>query len=113
MRVDLREKQRPEDRIASSGQPLFALLYVGIHELQRLWASESTYAVRSLGYAFHMIPQLLRTPEQFDRKAYRFCFRMVSAHWDELSPEMRQSFCDVLGMTLEPVMNFKTGSVLC
>jgi len=92
---------RREFLLSSNNQQLFSLLCDGVHELQRLWSSESKYAVRSLGYAFHIVPQLLRTPEQFDRDRYMFCFRAVCAHWEELSPEMQKSFCNVLGIKEE------------
>jgi hypothetical protein len=91
------------DLLCPANQALFSLIYVGTSELQRLWAAGSKSAVRSLGYAFHMLPPLLRTPDQFSPRQYMCCFGDVRHHWNELSPEMRRTFCDVLGLDLAEV----------
>ena len=94
-------KQEVRDDLSARNQALFSLIEVGTRELQRLWAIQATFAVRSLGYAFHVLPNLLRTPEEFSPKSYRFCFRIISAHWNDLSLEMREAFCKVVGLKLE------------
>ena len=74
--VTERQLQEPKDSlqvehkldyaISPANQKLFSLIYIGTGELKRLWASESTYAVRCLGYAFHNIPALLLKPAEFN-----------------------------------------------
>ncbi len=91
------------DLLSAANQALFSLICVGTNELQRLWTIGAKPAVRSLGYAFHMLPPLLRTPDQFSPSQYMCCFGKVLRHWNELSPEMRRTFCDVLGLDLTEV----------
>lgn len=92
---------KDHDALLSKSVPVFSLLQIGTRELQRLWAIQATFAVRSLGYAFHVLPELLRTPEDFRLKSYRLCFRIISAHWDELSLEMREAICNIVGLKLQ------------
>jgi hypothetical protein len=89
--------------LSTQNQILFSLIDIGVHELQRLWQAESKLAVRSLGYAFHILPQLLRKPEEFDPERFMFCFRIVCKHWGELSLELQKAFCEVMGLTLDQV----------
>jgi hypothetical protein len=98
--VPLGTEPKGDKTLSAANQKLFSLIDIGTHDLQRLWASDSKYAVRSLGYAFHIIPPLLRTPERFSPQSYLFCFRIVCNHWNELSPEMRQAFCAIQGLEL-------------
>lgn len=94
-------KQAVRDDLSPRNQALFSLIDVGTRELQRLWAVQATFAVRSLGYAFHVLPDLLRTPEEFSPKSYRFCFRVISPHWNELSLELPGAFCKIVGLQLK------------
>jgi len=94
-------KQEVRDDLSVRNQVIFSLIEVGTRELHRLWAIQSTSAVRSLGYAFHVLPDLLRTPEEFSPNSYRFCFRVISAHWKDLSLEMRQAFCKIVGLRVK------------
>ena len=48
-----------------------------------------------------MIPRVLRGRDTFSRRDYEFCFRIISAHWSELSDQMRQAFCLVMGFDLQ------------
>ncbi len=89
------------DSLSPENQQFFSLVYIGTHELIRLWASESKPAVRSIGYALHVIPDLLRKPQRFDRRGYWFCFRIVSTYWTELSLEMQHAFCKIMGLELK------------
>jgi len=77
---------------------LLDLVQIGARELQRLWAMGDKPAVQSLGYALHVIPDLLRTPEQFSQESYMFCFRIISVHWNKLSVPMQEAFCRVVGL---------------
>lgn len=89
------------DALSSANQPLFMLIDVGAHDLQRLWSAEAVPVVRRLGYAFHILPALLWKPQAFKPDLYMFCFRMVGLHWAELSSELRQAFCALQGLTLD------------
>ena len=99
--VPIWAKLRPNRTISPANRKLFTLIEVGAGDLRRLWAAESIDAVRSLGYAFHMLPALLWKPLEFKPDHYLFCFRMVGRHWADLSPELRQAFCAVQGLTLD------------
>jgi hypothetical protein len=101
LRYSVVVNQEQDSALLPANQQLFSLIYIGTQELKRLCALEAKHALRCLGYAFRNIPALLRTPDQFSPKAYMGCFRIVSNHWDKLSFEMRQAFCDVLGLGLE------------
>ena len=48
-----------------------------------------------------MISGVLRGDDTFCRGGYEFCFRIISAHWSELSDQMRQAFCRVMGFDLQ------------
>lgn len=101
-----RLKSRPERGISERNRRLFSLVYIGSRDMQRLWLAESKDAVRTLGYALHIIPALLRTPNQFDAKSYLYCFRIISPHWDKLSLDMQEILCDLMGfdLALVPVL---------
>ena len=88
----------PLNGLPEKGQQLLSFVEVGLAELQRLSLAAPTEAVRSLGYALHPIPHLVRNSEEFDAQSYRFCFRIVAFFWSELSPEVQQAFCDRVGM---------------
>lgn len=87
--------------LSGESQTLFSLICIAVPELKRLWPSNSILAVRSIGYALHSIPRMLETPEQFKPKDYLLCFRIVSAHWNELTPELQQMFCRAAGLAPE------------
>jgi hypothetical protein len=63
--VTLNAEEKLAYRLSPANQKMFTMIDVGTRELQRLWASESTNAVRCLGYAFHNIPALLLKPDEF------------------------------------------------
>jgi hypothetical protein len=86
---------------SSETAPLFSLVRMATAELRRLHAQDAVLAVRSIGYALHMIPRVLRGRDTFSRGDYEFCFRIISAHWSELSDQMRQAFCLVMGFDLQ------------
>jgi hypothetical protein len=89
--------------ISSAAQPFLHFTVVGVAELQRLWAAQRIEPVRALGYAFHNIPQFLRAPATFDTEAYQHCFRIAGAYWPELSSQMQQDFCTLLGLSEKQV----------
>ena len=105
----------PADALTSGNYALVSLLDIGIAELQRLWKADAKPAVRSLGYAFHMLPDLLRCPEKFSPDGYMFCFGLVSRHWDDYSEELRLALCKVVGLKLshaEALINSPKSSVI-
>jgi hypothetical protein len=76
-----------------------ALLQLLVRELQRLLAIGENFTVYRLGHAFHNVNRELRTPVS-DAEYSMVTFRVISADWDMLSMEMRESCCRVVG--LEP-----------
>jgi hypothetical protein len=94
--------------LSDTNHKLFALIDTGTHELQNLWQSEAIELVRKLGYAFHNIPGLLWTPEEFNPRFYAYNFRVIGDNWDKLSLEMRQAFCAVQGIELSEVISLLT-----
>jgi hypothetical protein len=99
--VPIWARLRRNNVLSDANQKLLALIEIGAGELRRLCMAESEQAVRRLGYAFHMIPALLWTPEEFRPEWYMHCLRLVGGYWDALSVEMQQAFCDVLNLTLD------------
>jgi hypothetical protein len=116
--LPLSSKQLPQAFVRQIRAPLFSSLYrantissnvqrfldftvVGVTELQRLWVAQRIEPVRALGYAFHNIPQFMRLPATFDSEAYQHCFRIAGAYWSEVSSEMQQQFCTLLGLSDE------------
>src|SRR5205085_1566783 len=87
---------RPEKRREIS------LLQLLVRELQRLWAIDAYGPVRRIGYALHNVHQWLRMPDEPGRDASTmYYFRAISADWDELSLEMREGCCRVVGLDLQ------------
>lgn len=89
--------------LPQKGQQLLSLIELGAKELQRLWASDSVIAVRSIGYALHPIPGLVRSSEIFDAELFQFNFRIAAFCWTDLSQEIQQAFCDIVGAKRERV----------
>ena len=89
--------------LPSKGQQLLSLIELGAKDLQRLWASGSTTAVRSLGYALHPIPMLVRSSKIFDAELFQFNFRIAAFCWTEFSQETQQALCDTVGAKREKV----------
>ena len=85
------------------GRQLLSLIELGAKESRRLWASDSIIAVRSLGYALHPIPGLVRFSERFDAEMFRFNFRIAAFCWTELSEEAKQVLCDTVRARREKV----------
>ena len=96
------------DRVRLSGLPpkgrqLLSLIELGAEELRGLWASDSIIAVRSIGYALHPIPGLVRLSERFDAEMFRFNFRIAAFCWTELSEEVKQALCHIVRAKREKV----------
>lgn len=99
--------------LSEANQKLFALIEIGTRDLQMRWAAEDFGALRSLGYAFHILPRLLWTSEEFDPKAYEFNFRIACKRWTRFSHELQNAFCDVLGFNQETVAELIEGEGFC
>jgi hypothetical protein len=78
-----------------------SLLRLLVRELQRLWAIGAYGTVERLGHAFHNIGRSLRIPDEPGRDALMLHFRVISADWEELSLEMREGCCRVVGLELQ------------
>jgi hypothetical protein len=89
------------DHLPEVGHQLLALMELAIGDLRRLWASGQKGPVRSLGYAMHCIPALVRRSDAFSRQLYAFCFQIVAFHWTAYSPELQQALCDLMGYSLD------------
>ena len=89
---------KPDTKISPANQELCDLVCLGTGELQRLLASEAFEAVQMLGYAFHIVPRLLRTPSEFQPTWF---FRNMRPNWEEYSIEMRQAICKMMHISLE------------
>lgn len=81
-------------------QKLFHLIEMGTHELKHLWISDRIMAVRSLGYALHNLPFLLRSTLEFSLNDYKFSFRVAAAYWSDFSIDMRKALVQILDIDL-------------
>ena len=93
-----------------------ALLRLLVRELHRLWAIGADRTVQRLGHAFHNIGGSLRKPDDPGRDASMIHFRVISADWDELSLERRESCCRIVALELqaaEALINTDGFSVNC
>lgn len=87
--------------LSPASEPLFALVCSGTKDMTRLWAVGSTQAVRSVGYALHIVPDLLRNPRDFDPRAFTFMLHYAGRHWRELSPELQHALSAAVGYTVD------------
>src|SRR5262249_4571493 len=78
-----------------------SLLQLLVGELQRLLAIGADDTVQRLGGAFQHVDGLLRMTNEPGTDASMIHVRMISAAWDELSLEMRESYCRIVGLELQ------------
>jgi hypothetical protein len=85
-------------------QRLFALMKASVVELDRLSSSHpSEKVLRSLGYALHVLPSLIRRGG-FNVRLFRgFCFRVGAYAWSDLSDEMRRILCELAETRIDRV----------
>jgi len=76
---------------------VFAAIEVGALELERLIAAGSSKPVSSLGYALHVLPDLVRSPDELRPESFAFNFSIAARHWDELSAAMRNALGAAVG----------------
>lgn len=96
--VDRSDRSMKDIALSPANQALFSLICVGATEFRRLWEAGASDAVRHLGYAFHNVPALLRTPDKFLPTDF---LGNMGRHWDEYSLEMKQAICDIKGISLQ------------
>ena len=89
------------DALSPEKRRVISLLQLLVRELQRLWATGAKVTVQCLGHAFHNIARWLRTPEKPGADSSMRLFRIISANWEELSMEMREGCCRVVGLELQ------------
>ncbi|MDQ6719377.1 MAG: hypothetical protein M3003_01115 [Candidatus Dormibacteraeota bacterium] len=56
--------------------------------------------LRSLGYALHELPALVRSGE-FDARLFSFNFRVAAYAWSDLSLGMRRVLCELAETSIE------------
>lgn len=71
---------------------------IAIRELLRLWSAGERGAIRSLGYALHPLPSLVRAGEQFDPKYFGFNLRVAAFHWAAYSAEAQHALAALAGV---------------
>ena len=92
---------RDHDTLSPNNRLLFSMVQLVVRELQRLWAINAKVTVQRLGYAFHNVSRCFRTKEELNSDSGMFYFRIISAHWNELSMETREACCRVVGLELD------------
>lgn len=78
---------------------LFAALQVVVAELDRLNASGESGAIRSLGYAVHVLPDVIVSGEWSAKEFRGFNFRVAAFYWSTLSSECKQALCELAGIS--------------
>jgi hypothetical protein len=70
-------------------------------ELQRLWREDRQDAVRSLGYAMHPVPAMLRDGADLDPDKYELCFAVAAYCWDDYEVSLRAELARQMDMELK------------
>lgn len=95
-------KLSDHDVLSAEKRRVISLLRLLVRELHRLWAIGADNTVHHLGYAFHNINgHDLRMPDEPGTDTLMWYFRVIGFHWDELSLEMREGCCRVVGLELQ------------
>jgi hypothetical protein len=83
-------------------QRLLELMRASAVESQKLCSSNPPVAVmRSLGYALHALPALVRSGG-YEAKTFRqFGFRVAAYAWSDLSVGMRRILCELADMSID------------
>lgn len=70
---------------------LLELIRGSVGDLGNLVETEAKPAmIRSLGYALHPLPRLVRIGEKFEPEDFQFNFRIAASWWSELPPSVRE-----------------------
>ena len=86
--------------LAPAHTQMLAVVDAAVRDLLRLTTVGPPEAVAAVGYALHPLPNLLRTPEDFEPRQYAFCLGIVAKHWRELSTPTCDAFCALVGQQL-------------
>lgn len=91
----------PEERrtLSPEQEGLLAALQVVVAELDRLQAKGETGALRSLGYAVHVLPDVMVSGRWSPREFRGFSLRVAAAHWGALSIECKRVLCELAGIS--------------
>jgi hypothetical protein len=87
--------------LSGEQQRLLAALGLAAEELERLVSAGATGPVRSLGYAVHVLPDLIRSRVDLSPREFRFNFRVAAVHWAAFSPAMQTALCGLAGFSPE------------
>ena len=91
----------PEAKSLSPAQrAVLDFVQILLAELVRLAESGNLAAVRALGHQFHNLPSALRADRPYDRWPDSGLFQVAAGHWEALSSEMRNAFCQYAGVDL-------------
>lgn len=91
--------QRLEDMQAEY-RNLIPYIKVAAHEMKRLREAGLERALKSLGYAMHVVPEVISRQEKFDADLYKSNFRLAATNWSDFSAEMRAAMAKVVGIDL-------------
>ncbi|MEO0869571.1 MAG: hypothetical protein AAFY17_14265, partial [Cyanobacteria bacterium J06642_11] len=89
------------DTLPIDSRRLFRACCVAAKELNALWRSASAHsAIRSLGYAMHVVPPLVATGKPLKSNLYQLSFKAAAYQWTTFSTEMQQVLADMAGLNL-------------
>lgn len=89
------------DGLPLEQQRLLELVRASTVELKRLCSANAPVAVmRSLGYALHVLPDLVLRGG-YDANAFWFNFRIAASAWSNLSIEMRLVLCELAEISID------------
>lgn len=99
--ADVRSYAQDVPELSAAGAAFLSVNILALEEAERLLAASATRAVRSLGYAFHTLPLLVGSPEQFDAEDFLFCVRIMAADWQFYSAALQERLCSIAGLQPE------------
>jgi hypothetical protein len=89
-------------RLSDEALPLLGFCTIACVELTALLNQGDVAAARSLGYAVHFVPSLIRHGRELEPEPFRdFCLRITAFHWHKLSAEMHEALAGAAGLSLE------------
>jgi hypothetical protein len=86
-----------------SKQMLAAIKY-GLADIRTHFLLNSQNTVRSIGYGLHVLPGLLRHPEDFSPDSFQFNFGIIAFHWNELSDTLQDALCTLIDTDKQEVL---------
>ena len=93
--------QRQLEDLTAEQLHLFELTREVVLELKDFCAADPRpESVRALGYAFHVLPEVVRTGDWMPDDFFHFNFRIAAGCWPKLSPRLREILCELAGITV-------------